>query len=517
MSSPVRMGMRLGPVDVVIAAATLLGLALRLYQLLRPGFLTGVDEYDDGVYFGSAVRLVHGILPYRDFVLVHPPGITLLMSPVALVIRSSTSTGFAVARVLTVAAATLSIVLAGVLVRHRGVAATALTCGIMAVYPAGMDAAHTLQLEPWLVLFTLAGAWAAFAGDEVATSRRRLLLAGAALGFATTIKLWALIPVVVMLFVCARARGRRGAGSVAGGLALGFAVPVLVFFVLAPHAFIRDVLVAQLSRVDISRVPGLVRLTDLTGLSIFSGISPGLVYLAAGVGAAAVALGVALSSLRARRRPPSLDQFALIASALALIAFFYPADFYDHYAWFFAPFLALSVGLTVGGSLRALGPAPATGALVLVAAAAFIAVAAIQFHQMSRLRAGAPGPVARRQIPAGACVLTDLIPLSLVSDRFISSTPGCSRLVDPIGSNYALSRGRNGVDGAGRTPAVQNLWLDALRHAQYVWLSCPPNSSPGCLADRRIPWTPAVLGYFRSHFRPGRGPGALPNLFVRRA
>jgi alpha-1,2-mannosyltransferase len=63
---------------------TLLGLGLRLYLLSQPGYLLGVTQYDDGPYFGSALRLVHGALPYRNFIIVQPPGITLLMTPAAL-------------------------------------------------------------------------------------------------------------------------------------------------------------------------------------------------------------------------------------------------------------------------------------------------------------------------------------------------------------------------------------------------------------------------------------------------
>ena len=75
----------LTPVNLTIIIITLLALILRVYyQYTRPGFLLGVTEYDDGPYFGSAVRLVHGSMPYRDFVLVQPPGITLLMSPAGL-------------------------------------------------------------------------------------------------------------------------------------------------------------------------------------------------------------------------------------------------------------------------------------------------------------------------------------------------------------------------------------------------------------------------------------------------
>ena len=68
------------PATLIIIGMTLLALAVRLYYFTRPGYLLGVTEYDDGSYFGSAVRLVHGSMPYRDFVLVQPPGITLLMT-----------------------------------------------------------------------------------------------------------------------------------------------------------------------------------------------------------------------------------------------------------------------------------------------------------------------------------------------------------------------------------------------------------------------------------------------------
>jgi hypothetical protein len=41
-------------------------------------------QYDDGVYFGNAVRLVHGAIAYRDFAMVLLPGSMLLMTPVAV-------------------------------------------------------------------------------------------------------------------------------------------------------------------------------------------------------------------------------------------------------------------------------------------------------------------------------------------------------------------------------------------------------------------------------------------------
>ena len=78
--------------------------------------LFGVTEYDDGAYFGSAIRLVHGALPYRDFVMVQPPGFTLLASPLALLSRAiGTRDALAIARLFMPLVAALNVVLVGML------------------------------------------------------------------------------------------------------------------------------------------------------------------------------------------------------------------------------------------------------------------------------------------------------------------------------------------------------------------------------------------------------------------
>lgn len=68
----------------IAAAGAILAIALRVATLVMAHHLSGVFEYDDGVYFGSAVMLIHGHLPYRDFVFIQPPGVTLLLTPFAL-------------------------------------------------------------------------------------------------------------------------------------------------------------------------------------------------------------------------------------------------------------------------------------------------------------------------------------------------------------------------------------------------------------------------------------------------
>ena len=86
--------------------------------------------------------------------------------------------------------------------------------GLMAVFPAEIAATHTLLLEPLLDLFCLLGAVLVFEGDRIRDGGRRLLLGGLALGFAGTIKGWALIPGGGPRCSCLpHVRRRRGAAA----------------------------------------------------------------------------------------------------------------------------------------------------------------------------------------------------------------------------------------------------------------------------------------------------------------
>ncbi|TME77525.1 MAG: phospholipid carrier-dependent glycosyltransferase [Chloroflexi bacterium] len=256
--APVEQGQ--GMIWGIIAATSLIAMTLSVYQLTRPGMLFGLTEYDDGVYFGSAIRLVNGALPYRDFVLVHPPGFELLASPVALVSRASgTRDAMAVVRLCMPLVAALNVLLVGALIRHRGRLPTLVGAGMMAIFPAEVGATHTALLEPVLDLFCLLGALLVFHG-EMLGGRRQLLLGGVAMGFAGTVKVWAVIPVLVIAVLCLPQVWRRLAPFISG-VAIGFAVPTLPFVIAAPGSFYRDVVTTQLARVAGSgRIPFTIRL-----------------------------------------------------------------------------------------------------------------------------------------------------------------------------------------------------------------------------------------------------------------
>ena len=533
---------RRGPVNAVIILATAVAIGLRLYQLSRPQYLLGVTEYDDGTDFGSAILLVHGYLPYKDFLMVQPPGITLLMAPVAALTKGmGTAWGMGVGRILTAVAGGASAGLGGLLVRHRGLLAVILTCGILAVFPDSINAAHTVLLEPWLVLFCLLGALAVFDGDRLTSSRWRLVWGGVAFGAAGAIKVWAILPVMVILVLLLIARPLRRAALYLAGVAAGFVIPVLPFAALAPGAFYRSVIVAQLVRIDSVRIPLSYRLAQMAGLSDFTSPAAAVVGIIT-VALIAVILGSSLAAWRLTRQPPPvLEQFALATGAVTVIAFLWSADFYYHYAAFLTPFLALAVALPVARLADALGSAPGQpgrarhsaadgpdGTLrparprpvlyaCAVAGAVLLVLTGVQAHYESTLRPPgsqtSSGPAGgtrmvrevKRIVPPGSCVLTDQASYTIAANRFLSTHPGCVPIVDGVGSDYSLSHGLNAITGAGRVASVRALWLSALRGAQYVWLSP--------MSYKRIPWSTAeITQYFNRNFAPVRG---VFGLYVR--
>jgi hypothetical protein len=516
---PARHGRWLTPVNVIILAATLLALGLRLYyQYTRPGFLLGVNEYDDGPYFGSAVRLVHGVLPYRNFVLVQPPGITLLMTPAAaLTYLTGTAWGLVLGRILTMLAGVVAVALGGQLVRHRGLVAVILTCGILAVYPNGVAAAHTVLVEPWLVLFCLIGALAVFDGDRVAAGTRRLVGGGVAFGFAGAVEGWAIVPVVIVLLLCLPEM--RRVIRFAAGVAAGFLVPALPFVILAPTQFYRSLITAQVGyRAHAHRVPLWPRLENMSGLLATVRWSHGLILLSMLVIVAIVAGGQFTAWLVTGRGAPALDWFAMLTGVIVVFMFLWPSQFHYHFTAFLAPFLALSVGLALAravGAAQLKAGATAVGRAVMPGAAALAsAVIAVMAVFQAHAETAIPLVIGRipagtvRDIPVGDCVLTDQVSVTLAANRFVSDVPGCPQMVDTLGTDLALSGGLKPSTGAGSVPAVASLWRKAFEHSQYVLLTG--------INYRRVPWTPALQSYLRAHFVLVPQPDRRLTLYARK-
>jgi hypothetical protein len=502
---------RLSPAAVVFGA-TILALALRVFLLTRPGFLvSGVVEYDDGVYLGAAIRLLHGALPYRDYAFVQPPGILLVALPGALVASvTSPAAGLAAARVLTVCASSACVPLAGSLVRHRGALVTAVTCGFLAVYPSDVLSARTLLLEPWMNLCCLLAANAAFREGRLADPRR-LGWAGVALGFGAAIKFWAAVPAILLLAACLAVRSPRRAVACAAGFCCGFAVPAAPFLGITPTAFVRATLLDQITRIG-SYTPLSLRLAHLTGLvdvlnrdgkvtalpahSLFAMagnattviVDTGWAPFTAAAGAAAA---VGAGYLRRPRERSHLEWFALATAAVSSAAILGYSAFFYHYPDFPAPWIAIVAGAAVGGAVAR--PAAARRRFLAAGAALMIiAVTFLQARELAGVRVPAsPGAVSA--IPAGSCVFTDQVSFTIAADRFAPVRPGCPDVLDALATTLVLSGGVSAQGGAARQPRVVTGWEAILGQARYVWLSDGYR--------QRIPWTAGLHAWFSAHFR----------------
>ncbi len=506
-------------VYAVIAVCTAAAAFLRFYQLTRPGYLLGVTEYDDGVQFGDAVRLVSGVIPYRDFVVMQPPGSFLVMAPVALLAKvTGTAWGLAIARLLTAAADTACVAVLGLLVRHRGPVAAGIACGIYAVYPDALVAAHTFLLEPWMNLFCLIGALLVFDGDQLAQGRR-LAWGGVAFGLAATVKLWALVPLAVIGLLVAR-RPRR-LGLLAAGALAGLGVPVLPFLALAPAGLTKDVVVSQFVRANLAHAAPLPRLTDLVGLSLFPHLSSRAGVLLVLAVTAVVVIGYLAACWAGARLPTALDWYALAGLAAVTGMLLWPYGYWPHYGAVAGPFIALVLALPAG-LLRPAEHRHQIVPLIAVCVVAVVVIAALglrQFAAETRLHASTSlAARADRLIPPGSCVLSNDPSLTVSAGRFaptIPATPGCPAMVDAYGTLLAGTDGRKMLATPQEVRSVTALWRSEFARAPYVWLEA---GSQG-----QIPWTPALYAYFTCHFRllglaSGAGAPDVPEggLYVRR-
>jgi alpha-1,2-mannosyltransferase len=491
------------PISLIIGSITAVGLLLRFYQLGKPGYLLGATQYDDGVLFGNVVRLLQGVIPYRDFVMVQPPGSMLIMAPVALLAKATgTAWGLAVARILTACADAACIVLLGLLVRHRGAVAVTIACGIYAIYPGALVASETFLLEPWLNLVCLLAALLIFDKDRFADGWR-LAFGGSAFGFAVAVKLWAAVPLLVagLLLVSKPKRlGRLAAGAFAG-----LAIPVLPFLVLAQGQLVSQVITSQYLRSTLPH-PLLSRLTDMSGLGMLRGLPSAAATVLLLAIMVYLVTGYVVTSVAARRLPTPLDCYALAALAAVIVMFLLPSEYYSHYAAFAGPFGALAFALPAG-SPRQPGPRPVRAARLAALPVSGLIVAAVivtaGFRQVAAEPTGPLDPVAavERMVPAGSCVITNDPALTIAADRFIAVRHDCPAVVDTYGTLLAMTSGRPQSAAMATMQTAELTWQQWFHLANYVWLDT---------ADHGLPWANSLYNYLSVHFRRVPVPGGAP-------
>jgi hypothetical protein len=476
-------------------------LGMSLWQLSVPEFLS---SYDSGVYLASTIHLVSGVLPYKDFTFVQPPGILLLMSPVGVFSRIfGTHDGFILARIVSSIVTALNAGLLGWIVRHRGRVAMALVGGGLAFLPVSFFVSSSLTLEPYCVLFVLLGVLVVLdrdaPGEKVST--RRFVVGGLFLGFAALIKLWAVFPILALV-LCLVPQYRRRVGVLVAAAVSSFVVLALPFFLAAPHNFFSEVFGEQLLR-QAAPIQGAgigYRIVVMTGW--------GPTTIAPSVHVAEVAFMIVIvlvaASFVVRAPRSSLDGFFILATLFTGGALLYSAEFFPYYGYFLEPFLVGAVGLSLVRlavplclSLRALpmtkafrktlhvaggtGGALVIGALVLYVTSFYTAYAwglGLYSPEFSAIT---------NRIPAGSCVVYSEVSYGIEADRWISNDPRCPTLVDPLGMWMAW-----GYETKPATAAFAKIWKTNFERAQYVVLSIP--------GDSLIGWNTGLLTWFDNRF-----------------
>jgi hypothetical protein len=468
---------RRDPAIVVVVSMALLAVALQVLRLTRPNALLSGGSYDTPLYLGSAIRLVHGALPYRDFTLLQPPGLVLVMSPFALLSTLVGSRGALIALSLcTPLLAGANVALVGKLASRRGWRSSLVACGLVAVYPAMYEALLDGLLEPLMGFFCLLGAVLVFHRDDFA-ERRRLVAGGVAFGFATSILIAGALPTLVVAVLCAR-RLRSRLLPFAAGAAAGFLVPAIPFLALGPGSLVHDIVVTQLQRVPgAGRTLLSTRLQEMT-FTIHGG---SLIEALAAVLVAAVVV-VVVGLLWAPSRLVPLEWFAIGATLVLGAAQFAIATYYTHFPAMVVPYPAILLGIAVARIARRGWQRLIPAVAVLALAAAVVGLAA-KFESMSTVDYG---PIADSVIPANGCSLAQKTQVLVQSDRFESTVPGCTALVDPYSTFLAYEHSEEGLVSA---------YSVALHHTDYLALG-------GTLAHfLHGPLSP-LQGYVTQHFRP---------------
>ena len=474
-----------------------LAAALRIAPWLRPHVLLGGMEYDDGVYYAASRSLLHGLMPYRDFTIVHPPLTSILLLPSALIGDVfGDPIGMAAGRIEVALAELLNVWLVYRLTGRavRGTdrlrrIAPLVACALYAVAPGAVAAGHTVLLEPFTNSLALLAMVLLL---RPSSSARSVAVSGGLLAASLGIKIFAAVYVVAAiawLFVIARRRLVAFAAGFGAGAVLVFA-PFAIF--AGPSRLWRDLVTTQVTRPADGSVSVADRVRSMTGLSALS-VPVTLLILTLSV----VVAGAVLVVARRRRLTvaPQLWLWLSIAAAIG-VAFARSPSYFDHYAGFFAAPFAIGVGVVLAASsVGALTwRASAAGAMLsLMVPATFWSIRSDATWQSEpSMRAVAA------MVPPHACVYSDAVSLAVAADRFRPPSPDCPGWLDGRGQNLVWSTGtRRAAHFYPQGFLVDRRWqqqtqrqLDA---AAFLLVRSDPTRMPE--------WAPSVRAYVAQHFQ----------------
>jgi alpha-1,2-mannosyltransferase len=422
---------RRGALVVVLVAIGVVAFLVRLSIMVRGGGLTGLGSYDDGVYYAASDALVHGRLPYRDFLLIQPPLIAVITAPfAALGAATSDPTGFAIARIVFIGIGAANAVLCGWILRRFGWSAVVVGGFGYAVFHPAVYAERSVLLEP---LGTFGVLLAILLLQRAVLRPWFPILAGVAAGLATGAKIWYIVPALLLVLMAKRAWLRYLIGVAIGGCAI-----YLPFLFAAPQRIVQQVILDQLGRSGASTPGALTRLDQILGAHTTIGVPTTMI--------APILAVLALAAVITAFATPGARIFGVLAVGTLAVLLLAPSWF-AHYTALTAPPLALCVGV---GAARLASVLPGRGARITLTAVLVLGIVGTN-------EANDRYPVGTRT-PAGAtaaaavvhgCITSDdpgaLIELNVLSRDL--QDPSCTVWPDVTGWTYDpkdLLRGAHG-------------------------------------------------------------------------
>jgi hypothetical protein len=494
---------------LLILSVFLLAVLVRLAPLLWTSALAGESEmYDDGVYFAAAQHLVAGQLPYRDFVLVHPPGIAVAMAPLAALGHFiGDGNAFAAARLLLIAVGAVNAALVTWIAGRQSAVAGAVGGLLYAVWWPAASAETTVFLEPILNLLLLLAVGLLTGKDP---SPRRITVAGLLMGASVSFKLWPAPLLVVLVVWLLRTYGFREARRFAVGCALSLVAVLGPFFMIAPRQMWSMVILDQVSRNNVLSAEQSIadRLLPFAGASshLDNVVPAGVVFLV--IAAALVSIFLLVRTL-----PWGLLWFSILCTQL--VELLLASNYYGtHYPAFAAASFAVLCGFAVGHGLQLLHHGIQlrfASALTITVLLLFLASSiAIGVH---RSQEGVVDNSALRSFAHGnRCVFTSSTVAIIADQESRNMDHRCRYQVDLFG--LFLEQNRVG-GGEGKT--VSKLTVPAWQHHVQQELARSDAVILNLKYQDWETWAPATRSAFLSRFKSAGHIGLLQLWAVNRS
>lgn len=453
-------GWFLTPLPYLLAIAAL----FRVWSVYTAGGFRAAFLYDDGVYYSAATALGHGLMPYRDFVLVHPPGSTVAFAPFGFLAEfTSDSTAFALARLAVICLGVLNTALIYRVAKSVGVFGATTAALLYAVWFPVVFAERSTLLEPFVILGTV-GSLALLFNTKVGGWRPWVAGILAAIGIST--KLWAVIPVLVVLGAVLAARRFSDALKYVLGIGVAALVIMLPFFLSAPSNMFNMIVSDQLGR-DRGPMTIMTRFSLIFNMDAFTDGSKGRTQDA--IVLAAITFVVLAAIAAFVRFKPARVWVVMLAVQIGVLL--YVPVFFTGYPTFAAPALMLVLGAfaqvlwDVAAGVRLQWVIRGVVAAGVIVGFAFSAV----YITNSPKAFGALPRAALDAVAGGRCVAADRPSTIAIVNKLTSSLNNdCPIVVDFTGSYYSTPQARRGMTNRIISPDFQAGIQNYFNNSDYV-------------------------------------------------